>query len=75
MRRTQISLSEQDYQDAKAVAKRQGISLAEFFRRALRKALPPKGGEKPWMNYAGIISSGDEDSSRQIDEVVYGEDS
>jgi hypothetical protein len=71
MLRTQISLSQEDYDAAKAEAARLGISLAEFMRRALRAALPADES-KPWMRYAGMIESGDADSSRHIDDVVYG---
>lgn len=71
MLRTQISLSQEDYNAAKAEAARLGISVAEFMRRALRAALPADES-KPWMRYAGMIESGDPDSSRRIDDVVYG---
>ena len=74
MIRTQISLDEQAYREAKAAARRQGISLAEFLRRAVRLALPPVPGEsdRPWMRYAGALSSGDPGASERVDEVVYG---
>ena len=42
MIRTQISLEEQAYREAKLEARRQVISLAEFLRRAVRVALPPR---------------------------------
>lgn len=71
MIRTQISLSRDDYEDAKAEAARLGISLAEFVRRALRSALPADT-TKPWMHYAGMVESGDPASSLSIDDVVYG---
>lgn len=71
MIRTQISLSAGDYQQAKKEARKLGVSLAEFFRRALRVALPAKR-EKPWMKYIGFVESGDPQSSQKIDEVVYG---
>lgn len=71
MIRTQISLSEKDYQLAQKQAKSLGISLAELFRRALKAVLPVKR-DKPWMKYAGDIESGDPHSSQTIDEVVYG---
>jgi hypoxanthine-DNA glycosylase len=38
---------------------------------ALRAALPTDES-RPWMRYAGMIESGDPDSSRHIDDVVYG---
>jgi hypothetical protein len=71
MLRTQISLSQEDYDAAKAESARLGISLAEFMRRALRAALPGDDS-KPWMRYAGMVESGDPESSRHIDDVVYG---
>lgn len=71
MIRTQISLSQQDYDAAKQEAERLGISLAELLRRALRTMLPVDES-RPWMRYAGLIDSGDADSSQRIDELVYG---
>ena len=71
MIRTQISLSEEEYRLAKREAKRLGISLAEFFRRALGAMLPSKVG-KPWMRYRGFVESGDPSSSGTIDELIYG---
>ncbi len=71
MIRTQISLSEQDYNAAKQEAVRLGISLAELLRRALREMIPPDGS-KPWMRYAGMVETGDPNSSRRVDEIVYG---
>ena len=71
MMRTQISLQKKEYELAKKEARRLGISLAEFFRRALRAYLP-LDRKKPWMRYCGFVESGDPDSSRKIDEVIYG---
>jgi len=71
MVRTQISLTEQEYEAAKREAERLGISLAELLRRSLRTLLPADS-RQPWMRYAGMIESGDPESSRKIDEVVYG---
>lgn len=73
MIRTQISLGEEEYRDAKAEARRQGISLAEFLRRAVGVALADrKAPARPWMRYAGAVSSGDRDASRSVNDVVYG---
>lgn len=72
MIRTQISLSEKDYTAAKREAARLGVSLAELLRRSLRNVLPVDES-KPWMRYAGMIESGDPQSSRRIDDVVYGQ--
>ena len=71
MIRTQISLSQDDYLAAKREASRLGLSLAEYFRRALRSALPVDE-TNPWMRYAGMVETGDPESSRNIDDVVYG---
>lgn len=72
MIRTQISLDKQDYNLAKKEAKELGISVAEFVRRAVRDALPVRG-EGPWMKFAGFVETGDPDSSRSVDELVYGQ--
>ena len=72
MVRTQISLSEDEYRAAKREASRLGISLAELLRRSLRTMLPPDQS-KAWMRYAGMVESGDADSSRRIDDVIYGQ--
>jgi hypothetical protein len=71
MIRTQISLSEQEYEAAKREAERLGISLAELLRRSLRSVVPPEAGA-PWMRYAGMVSSGDQKASQSVDEVIYG---
>ncbi len=71
MVRTQISLSEEEYDAAKREARRLGISLAELLRRSLRTMLPADK-DKPWMQYAGMIESGDPKAGQRIDEVVYG---
>ncbi len=71
MIRTQISLNEAEYEMAKAEAKRLGVSLAELLRRALRLLIPPRK-DKPWMRFAGMVASGDPQSSQKIDEIIYG---
>ena len=72
MIRTQISLQESEYEAAKSEARRLGISLAELLRRSLRGVIPADE-TKPWMRYAGMVESGDPDSSRNIDDVIYGQ--
>jgi hypothetical protein len=71
MIRTQVSLTVEEYEAAKQEAARLGISLAELLRRSLRTMLPADPS-KPWMRYAGMVESGDSESSRRIDELVYG---
>ena len=54
MIRTRISLEERAYREAKLEARQQGISLAEFLRRAVRVSLPPRAQTgRIWMRYAG----------------------
>ena len=72
MIRTQISLSNREYDSAKREAARLGISLAELLRRSLRTMLP-SDDSKPWMRYAGMIETGDPKASQKIDDVVYGQ--
>jgi len=71
MLRTQVSLDVPDYKSAKKEAAALGISVAEYVRRAIQSALPPSG-RPSWMRYAGLIESGDPQSSQSIDEIVYG---
>jgi len=71
MVRTQISLSQEEYDAAKREARRLGISLAELLRRSLRTMLPADEA-RPWMRYAGSVESGDPAASGTVDELVYG---
>lgn len=71
MIRTQVSLDKVEYEEARKAAKSMGISLAEFVRRAVRESLPVSGGGA-WMEYAGLVESGDPHSSLSVDEIVYG---
>ena len=72
MIRTQISLSEQEYEAAKREAEKLGISFAELLRRSLRSMIP-SDESKPWMRYAGMVETGDRRASERIDEVVHGD--
>ena len=70
MIRTQVSLDEKEYKLTKKSAKAQGISVAEYVRRAIRQSL--SDADKPWMKYAGMVETGDPNSSQTIDDVIYG---
>ena len=73
MIRTQISLDEDAYREAKQEARRQGISLAEFLRRLVATGIRHRRvKERPWMRHAGALASGDPGASRSVDAVVYG---
>ena len=71
MIRTQVSLEKHEYALAKREAKALGISVAEFVRRAVRERLPISEGPS-WMRFAGMVESGDPNSSASMDEIVYG---
>jgi Ribbon-helix-helix protein, copG family len=71
MIRTQVSLPKHEYALAKREAKALGISVAEFVRRAVRERLPISEGPS-WMRFAGMVETGDSNSSASIDEIVYG---
>jgi hypothetical protein len=71
MIRTQVSLDEKEYVQAKKEARALGISVAEYVRRAIRETLPVTDGGA-WMRYAGLVESGDARSSQSIDDIVYG---
>jgi hypothetical protein len=68
MIRTQISLDRDEYLLAKKEAKRHGVSVAEYFRRALRRVLP-LDRKKSWMRFCGLIESGNPKSSQEIDSI------
>jgi hypothetical protein len=71
MIRVSVSFDEQEYDLAKKEAKALGISRAEFVRRAIRDKLSVSQ-DRPWMRHAGMVASGDPNSSLSIDEIVYG---
>jgi len=74
MKRTQISVDEDLYRRAKAIARRKSISLAELCRRSLEALIAREPDDRPWMSYAGILE-GDEESSESVDAVVYDRES
>jgi len=73
MIRTQISLEEDAYREAKREARQQGISLAEFLRRLVAAGIRHRRTRRrPWMRHAGALASGDAGASQSVDSVVYG---
>lgn len=72
MIRTQISLDEDAYREAKEEARQQGISLAEFLRRLVAAGIRHRQTkQRPWMRHAGVLASGDPDASQSVDAIVY----
>jgi len=55
----------------KREAKALGIPVAEFVRRAIRKALGAPQ-QPAWVRCAGLVETGNPRSSQSIDEIVYG---
>ena len=72
MIRTQVSLENDMYEEAKKEARRQGISFAELVRRALARVLPESDPDRPWMRHAGAVEDGGLEESLTVDQVVYG---
>lgn len=72
MIRTPVSLDAALYREAKRVAKRRGVSVAELVRQGLRSVVAQEAEPGPWMQYVGRFSSEDDRTSESIDEVVYG---
>lgn len=73
MVRTQVSFDAEMYEEARRQARLARISLAEFCRRAVARALVAGSRkERSWLRFSGILASGDPDSSRSVDQVVYG---
>jgi hypothetical protein len=70
MIRTQISVDDELYEQAKRVARQKGISLAELCRRGLEELVAREPSDKPWMAFAGILDGAEDDSST-IDAMVY----
>ncbi len=70
MTRTQISLEEKQYLEAKKYAEDSGISLAEFLRQSISEKLVAYRKNGPVSRFAGIYD-GSSDDSASIDEVVY----
>jgi len=74
MIRTQISVDEDLYRDAKDLAARQGVSLAELVRHSLRETLDREPKGRPWLKFSGIVD-GNTNDSESVDDVVYRQDS
>lgn len=75
MRRTQISLSQEDYEAAKRIADRRGESLSQVIRDALRRETEAaQTAYDPLGVIIGIVDSADPNASENLDETLYGRD-
>jgi hypothetical protein len=75
MIRTQVSLEQELYEEARREAQRRGVSFAELCRLALAHEIRHGGAEEPtWMRFAGSVEVDDPAASSTVDEVVYGQE-
>lgn len=70
MIRRQISFDADLYSQARASAKRRGISFAELCQRAVAELIARESLDHPWMSFAGIFD-GSEGDGESVDSVVY----
>jgi hypothetical protein len=75
VKRLQIMIEEELDEALGLEAERQGVSKAALIRRYVGERLRPSRPRKddPLWQLAGMIDSGDPNSSASIDEVVYGD--
>jgi prevent-host-death family protein len=72
MGRAHFSLDEERLRRVRREAERLGISVSEFCRRAVERALAGTGGPGgPRMRFAGCARSGDAAASRSVDRVAH----
>jgi hypothetical protein len=75
MKRTQVSLSSDEYEMAKVMARERGVSLSQIIREAVRgKVLPEHVVKDPLRNIIGIVKDADPNASVNHDEIIYGKD-
>lgn len=70
MIRTHISFDAELFAQAKASAKRRGISFTELCRRAVAEVIARESPDRPWMSFAGVFD-GSAGGSESVDSVVY----
>lgn len=75
MRRTQVSLTDEDYNFACRIAAQRHQSLSQVVREALRReAEAEEVFFDPLRGIIGIVKDDIPNASESIDEVVYGDD-
>lgn len=75
LRRTQISLAEEERALVLEMAAREGVSMSQIIREAIREYCVKADTRDPWerlMDIVGIGDSGNPRSSVDHDEVIYG---
>lgn len=73
MRRTQICLMPEDYETAKRISEKRGVSLSQFVRDAVkREAEAESTVDDPLRGLIGILKDGPPDGSVNHDRYIYG---
>lgn len=73
MRRTQISLPEEQFEAARMIAKGHGISISGLIRDTLRDRIAEEvAPHDPFRHLIGMVKDGDPTDSVNHDEVIYG---
>lgn len=75
LKRTQISLALEEHQLVKQLARREGVSMSQLIREAIRQYEVSRASDDPWerlLDLAGFGESGDPRSSVDHDKVIYG---
>ena len=74
MKRTQVSLTVEDYDVARRIALQRHQSLSQVVREALRReAEVERLRADPLRDFIGTVDCDDPHASETIDEVVYGD--
>lgn len=75
MKRTQICFSNEQYEAAKRIAEKRGISMAQYMRDAVeRDAAAESSYDDPLADIIGMVKDADPNASEKLDEMIYGED-
>ena len=75
LKRTQISLAPEEHRLVQELAGREGVSMSQVIREAIREYCVKADTGDPWdkfLDIVGIIDTGDPRSSVDHDKVIYG---
>lgn len=75
MKRTQVSLTTEDFNKARRLAETRHVSLSQVVRDLLRSAPEDESfAEDPLRGIIGMVKDVIPNASQSVDEVVYGDD-
>ncbi len=74
MRRTQICLMPEDYETAKRISKKRGVSLSQFVRDAVKREaeVESSASRDPLLDLIGMVKNAGPDDSVRHDDIIYG---